>query len=84
MQSFGVSVMGDECGLTVFSGLDVQDVAADSISSLRIGQHLDAVVGELLQASELHLLLGGCDVLHFTPFYETERTERCSDQGLRG
>lgn len=54
-------------GLTVFTGLDVQDVAADPVSGLGVGQHLDAVVGELLQASELHLLFGGCDVLHFAP-----------------
>ena len=57
-----------KCGLTVFPGLYVQDVAADPVSRLGVGQHLDAVVGELLQASELHLLLGGCDVLHLTPF----------------
>lgn len=54
--------------LTVFTGLDVEHVAADSISSLCVGQHLDAVVGELLQAPELHLLLDGCDVLHLAPF----------------
>ena len=57
-----------KCGLTVFTGLDVQDVATDPISSLGVGQDLDAVVGELLQAFELHLLFDGCDVLHFTPF----------------
>lgn len=57
-----------KCGLTVFTGLDIQDVATDPVSCLGVGQHLDAVVGELLQASEFHLLLSGCDVLHFTPF----------------
>lgn len=57
-----------KCGLTVFTGLYIQDVAADPVSCLGVGQHLDAVVGELLQASEFHLLLGGCDVLHLTPF----------------
>lgn len=56
------------CELTVFSCLDVEDVAADAVSGLSVGQHLDAVVGELLQASELHLLLDGGDVLHFAPF----------------
>lgn len=60
-------------GLTVFSGLDIQDVATDTVSSLGVGQHLDAVVGELLQASELYLLLDGCDVLHFTPFFEKKK-----------
>lgn len=54
--------------LTVFTGLDVQDVAPDAVSCLGVGQHLDAVVGELLQAPQLHLLPGGGDVLHFTPF----------------
>jgi len=48
--------------------LDVQDFAPDAVSGLGVGQDLDAVVGELLQASELHLLLGGGDVLHFPPF----------------
>lgn len=53
--------------LTVFTCLDIQDVAPDTVPSLGVGQHLDAVVGELLQASELDLLLDGRDVLHFTP-----------------
>lgn len=39
------------CVLTVLTGLYVQDVTADSISSLRVGQDLNAVVGELLQPS---------------------------------
>lgn len=53
--------------LTVFSGLDVQDVAPYSISCLSERKNLDAVVGELLQAFQLYLLLDRCNVLHFTP-----------------
>lgn len=54
--------------LTVLSGLYIQDVAADSVSGLCVGQHLNAVVGELLQPSQLHLLTRGGDVLHLPPF----------------
>lgn len=54
-------------GLTVFTGLNIQDIAPDAVPSLGVGKNLDAVVGELLQAPELHLLLGGCDVLHLAP-----------------
>lgn len=54
--------------LTVLSGLYIQDVAADAVSSLSVGQHLNAVVGELLQPPQLHLLTCGGDVLHLPPF----------------
>lgn len=57
------------CVLTILTSLDVEDVAADAIPSLRVGQHLNAVVGELLQPSQLHLLTCGCDVLHLSPFW---------------
>lgn len=65
----GLSVWKDllKYRLTVFTSLDIQDIAPDTIPSLGVGQHLDAVVGEFLQAPELDLLLDGCDVLHFTP-----------------
>lgn len=56
------------CVLTVLTGLYVQDVAADSISSLRVGQDLNAVVGELLQPPQLHLFTCGGDILHLPPF----------------
>lgn len=56
------------CILTVLAGLDVQNVAADPISSLCVGQHLNTVVGELLQPSQLHLLTCGGDILHLSPF----------------
>lgn len=54
--------------LTVFTGLDVQDVATDTVPRLGVGQDLDAVVGELLQTFEGYLLFGGGDVLHLAPF----------------
>lgn len=56
------------CILTIFAGLDIQDIAADSVSSLCVGQHLNTVVGELLQPSQLHLLAGRGDILHLSPF----------------
>lgn len=68
MTWFGKNLL--KYGLTVFTGLDIQDIAPDTIPGLGVGQHLDAVVGEFLQASELHLLLDGCDVLHFTPLWQ--------------
>lgn len=54
--------------LTILSGLYIQDVAADSVSSLSVGQHLNTVVGELLQSPHLHLFPCGGDVLHLPPF----------------
>lgn len=63
-----VSYMSRVCKLTVFSGLDVQDVTADTVSCLCVGQNLNAVIGELLQALQLHLLTSGGDVLHLAPF----------------
>lgn len=56
------------CILTVLAGLYIQDVAADPISSLCVGQHLNTVVGELLQPSKLHLFTCGGDILHLSPF----------------
>lgn len=53
--------------LTVLLGLDVEHTAADAIASLCVGQHLHAVVGELLHAPQLHSLPRGRDVLHLTP-----------------
>lgn len=64
------------CELTVFTSLDIQNIATDTISCLGVGQDLDAIIGELLQAFECRLLLGGRDVLHFPPFWETNRTDR--------
>lgn len=66
------------CGLTVFAGLNIQDVASYSISSLSEGQNLDAVVGELLQAFQLYLLLDSCNILHFTPLWEKMNKKRGS------
>ena len=57
------------CTLTILAGLDIQDVAADPISSLCVGQHLDAVVSELLKPSQLHLFTCGGDILHLSPFW---------------
>lgn len=54
--------------LTVFTGLNVENVAADSISGLSVGQNLDTVVGELLQTTQFHLLARGGDILHLAPF----------------
>lgn len=70
--------------LTVFSGLDVQHVAPHAVSCLRVGQHLDAVVGELLQAPQLHLLPGGGDVLHLAPFCSHKRERVCKQNMDRG
>lgn len=56
------------CILTILSGLDIEDIAADPISSLRVGQHLNTVVCELLEPSQLHLFTCGGDVLHLSPF----------------
>lgn len=56
------------CILTVLTGLDIQDVAADPVSSLCVGQHLNTVIGILLQPSQLHLFPGGGDILHLSPF----------------
>ena len=53
--------------LTVLAGLDVQDIAPDPVPSLGVGQHLHTVVSELLQPSQLHLLMGCRDVLHLSP-----------------
>lgn len=61
------------CLLTVLARLNVQDVAADSVSGLCVGQHLDAVVGELLQPSQLHLFTCGGDILHLSPFWRRRR-----------
>lgn len=63
------------CLLTVLARLDVQDVAADSVSGLCVGQHLDAVVGELLQPSQLHLFTCGGDILHLSPFWRRRRRQ---------
>ena len=60
------------CVLTVFAGLDVQHVAADTVTSLGVSQHLDAVVGELLQSVQLHLLPHGGDVLHLSPLWRVD------------
>lgn len=54
--------------LTVLAGLDIKDVAADPVSSLCVGKHLNTVVGELLQTPQLHLLTCGGDILHLSPF----------------
>lgn len=54
--------------LTVLAGLDVQNVAADPVSSLCEGKHLNAVVGELLEPSQLDLFTCGGDILHLSPF----------------
>lgn len=54
-------------GLTVLLGLDVEHAAAHAVPSLGVGQHLDAVVGELLHAPQLHPLPCGGDILHLTP-----------------
>lgn len=59
------------CKLTVFSRLYVQDVTADTVSRLCVGQDLNAVVGELFQTLQLHLLTSGGDVLHLAPFWAT-------------
>lgn len=63
------------CLLTVLARLNVQDVAADSVSGLCVGQHLDAVVGELLQPSQLHLFTCGGDILHLSPFWRRRRRQ---------
>ncbi len=57
------------CILTVLAGLDIQDVAADPVSSLCVGQHLNTVVGELLKPSQLHLFTCGGDILHLSPLW---------------
>lgn len=60
------------CILTIFTGLYIQDIAADPISSLCVSQHLDTVIGELLQPSQLHLLPCGGDILHLSPLWRWE------------
>lgn len=54
--------------LTVFPGLNVENIAADSISGLSVGQNLDTVVGELLKPAQLNLFTCGGDILHLAPF----------------
>lgn len=53
--------------LTIFLGLDIEHAAAHTIPSLRVGEHLDAVVGELLHTPQLHSLSCGGDILHLAP-----------------
>ena len=59
--------LGGRCALTILLGLDVEHAAAHAIPGLGVGQHLHAVVGELLHASQLHPLPRRGDVLHLAP-----------------
>lgn len=59
--------------LTILLSLDVEHAAADAIPSLGVGQYLDAIVGELLHATELHPLPCGGDILHLPPLCPKER-----------
>lgn len=79
----GLSPGSLEETLTILLGLDVEHAAAHSIPSLGVGQHLHAIVGEFLHASQLHSLTRGGDVLHLTPLCRRQTASECSPGRLQ-
>lgn len=69
--------LGWRSTLTILLGLDVEHTAAHAVPGLRVGQHLHAVVGELLHASQLHPLPRGGDILHLAPLCRTQAASEC-------
>lgn len=62
----------------------MEDVAADPIPCLGVGQDLHAVVGELLHAPQLCSLPSGGDILHLPPFCSGSKNTPCRGrQGSR-
>lgn len=71
-------------GLTVLLGLDVEHAAAHAVPGLGVGQHLHAVVGELLHTSQLHPLSRRGDVLHLAPLCQRQAASECGRVAVPG
>lgn len=59
--------------LTILFGADIDLLATNAVASAGEGQHLDAIVGVLLQAIQLQRRLNGGHIPNFPQFCKDER-----------